>query len=61
MTVEETETELDLLRDVYNCARRVLRYRGVDVERAEKAYQQMYDTVHNATDFYLDPDSETEM
>jgi len=50
--------EVCLLGDIYEAARGVLRYEGVDKERYKKAYESMRDSVHRMNDFYLDPDNE---
>lgn len=58
-----TDEEVILLNGLYESAKAVLRYRGIDAERTEGAYQLLYDAVHDLNHFYLDPgvqDNETE-
>ncbi len=45
-------TELELLRSVYESARRVMRFNGVDPRLTNQSFDEMVGNVDKTTDFY---------
>lgn len=43
--------ELQLLREIHQRARQLMRYNGIDKDRADAAYDALKDATHAVTDF----------
>ncbi|PHR58766.1 MAG: hypothetical protein COA47_10190 [Robiginitomaculum sp.] len=44
--------ELELLREIHQRSRQLMRYNGIDLERATAAYDELKEATHVVTDFY---------